>query len=68
MAAVERWYPEGLDMFGSSTSQRSLEYMKWGLKRHTNEEARRGWQAEVDAMLSELGLDIPDVAGKLKYA
>lgn len=67
-AALHRWYPEALDMFGSSTSQRSQRYIAWGLKRRTNEQARQAYKAEVDAVLAELGLTPPDVTGKLKHA
>ncbi len=67
-AAIDRWYPEALDMFGSATSKRVAKYIKWGLKRRTNEEARIAYKAESDAVLRELGLEIPEVAGKLQYA
>ena len=67
-AAIDRWYPEALDMFGSATSRRVAKYVKWGLKRRTNEQARREYKAEADGVLRELGLDIPDISGKLEYA
>jgi ring-1,2-phenylacetyl-CoA epoxidase subunit PaaA len=67
-AAVDRWYPEALDMFGSATSTRVAKYIKWGLKKRTNEQARQQYKAESDAVLRELGLEIPEVAGKLQHA
>lgn len=59
-AAVERWLPKGLDMFGRSDSRRSERFMYWGLKRRTNAEARQAYHAEVASVLSDLGLRVPD--------
>ncbi len=67
-AAIDRWYPEALDMFGSANSKRVAKYIKWGLKRRTNEQARQEYKAEADSALNELGLDIPEVAGRLEHA
>ena len=59
-AAVDRWVPKGLDMFGRSGSRRSERFIYWGLKRRTNAEAREQYAAEVAGVLSELGLKMPD--------
>lgn len=67
-AAIDRWYPEALDMFGNPKSKRDWKYIRWGLKRRTNEQARREYKAEADAVLQELGLVIPDVSGRLRHA
>jgi ring-1,2-phenylacetyl-CoA epoxidase subunit PaaA len=67
-AAVDRWYPEALDMFGSPNSRRERLYIKWGLKRRTNEQARQEYRNEADAALRALGLEIPDVSGRLVHA
>ncbi len=67
-AAIDRWYPEALDMFGSPRSQRDHKYIRWGLKQRTNEQARREYKVEADAAIRALGLAIPDVAGKLRHA
>jgi ring-1,2-phenylacetyl-CoA epoxidase subunit PaaA len=58
--AVDYWYTKGLDMFGRSDSRRSERYMYWGLKRRTNAEARQQYKAEVDALITQMGLTIPD--------
>jgi 1,2-phenylacetyl-CoA epoxidase catalytic subunit len=58
-AAVEKWYPRALDMFGhshSATSQRAIEY---GLKRWTNEEARDRYIQEVTGLTARIGLELP---------
>ncbi|MBI2755986.1 MAG: phenylacetate-CoA oxygenase subunit PaaI [Chloroflexi bacterium] len=58
--AVDSWYVMALDMFGRSESYRSARYMEWGLKRRTNEEARQQYIAEVNPLLTQMGLQIPD--------
>jgi 1,2-phenylacetyl-CoA epoxidase catalytic subunit len=59
-AAVNKWYPRALDMFGhsnSATSQRAIEY---GLKRWTNEDARARYIQEVTGLTANIGLELPD--------
>ena len=58
--AVNYWYVKGLDMFGNSNSKRSERYRYWGLKRRTNTEAREEYRKEVNALLEDMGLQIPD--------
>jgi 1,2-phenylacetyl-CoA epoxidase catalytic subunit len=58
--AVDYWYVKGLDMFGNSVSRRSERYMYWGLKRRPNAEARQQYKDEVDALMTKMGLTIPD--------
>ena len=65
--AVNRWYPLALDMFGRSTSRRSLRYLEWGLKRRTNAEARREFIDEVNPLIEQMGLDVPDETAGRKY-
>jgi 1,2-phenylacetyl-CoA epoxidase catalytic subunit len=47
-------------MFGNSESRRSQRYMYWGLKRRTNAAARQQYKEEVDALIRQMGLTIPD--------
>jgi len=64
--ALDHWYVKGLDMFGKSESHRSDRFRYWGLKRRTNEEARREYMAEVNPIIVKMGLDVPDPhAGRL---
>ena len=58
--AVDYWYVKGLDMFGNSGSRRSERYRHWGLKIRTNAEARQQYTDEVNALIADMGLDIPD--------
>jgi 1,2-phenylacetyl-CoA epoxidase catalytic subunit len=66
-AAVDKWYIVGLDMFGASGSARTERYIDWGLKRRTNEEARRQYIAEVEPQIQALGLIVPDRLQGRKY-
>jgi ring-1,2-phenylacetyl-CoA epoxidase subunit PaaA len=58
--AVDYWYAKGLDMFGNSKSYRSERYMLWGLKRRPNAVARQQYKDEIDGLLNQMGLTIPD--------
>jgi 1,2-phenylacetyl-CoA epoxidase catalytic subunit len=57
--AVQKWYPRALDMFGHSNSDTSRRAIEYGLKRWTNEEARRRYIEEVSALVPTLGLTLP---------
>ena len=59
-AAVNRWYPRGLDMFGRSGSKRAEQFIEWGLKHRLNEEARAAYIAEVGQALPAMGLTVPE--------
>ncbi|MEN2979674.1 phenylacetate-CoA oxygenase subunit PaaI [Tistrella bauzanensis] len=54
------WWSTMLDLFGRSESERSKAYVKWGLRKYTNEEARQRYCAHIVPQLRELGLDVPD--------
>lgn len=58
--AVDYWYAKGLDMFGNSKSYRSERYIHWGLKRRPNAVARQQYKDEVDALILQMGLQLPD--------
>ncbi len=58
--AVDFWYVTALDMFGKSESTRAERYRNWGLKRRTNDQARQEYMAEVNPLLTQMGLQIPD--------
>ena len=65
--AVDYWYVRALDMFGRSNSARAQRYRYWGLKRRTNEEARSDYIAEVNPILINMGLKIPDPLRGRRY-
>jgi ring-1,2-phenylacetyl-CoA epoxidase subunit PaaA len=58
-AAVDRWYPMALDMFGRTGSWRADRFIEWGLKHRLNEEARRDYIDEVGPVLERMGLVVP---------
>ncbi|MCI4348067.1 MAG: phenylacetate-CoA oxygenase subunit PaaI [Thermoplasmata archaeon] len=58
-AAVRRWYPRALDMFGHSHSETSRKAIEYGLKRWTNEEARERFIAETSPILQGMALEVP---------
>ena len=58
-AAVRKWYPRALDMFGHSNSETSRKAIEFGLKRWTNEEARGKFVDEVRALASSIGFELP---------
>jgi ring-1,2-phenylacetyl-CoA epoxidase subunit PaaA len=63
--SIDFWYTEALDMFGRSDSERSSRYCHWGLKRRSNTQARWEFKKEVDPVIQQMGLVIPDpVAGR----
>ncbi|MBI2910532.1 MAG: phenylacetate-CoA oxygenase subunit PaaI, partial [Chloroflexi bacterium] len=66
-AALEHWFPRALDMFGRSESRRSERFMEWGLKHRTNAEQRRQYLAEVQGVVAEMGLAMPDPTADRHY-
>jgi ring-1,2-phenylacetyl-CoA epoxidase subunit PaaA len=58
--SLNRWYPQGLDMFGMSESNRSERFVHWGIKRRTNNQARQDYINEINPKIEAMGLQIPD--------
>jgi 1,2-phenylacetyl-CoA epoxidase catalytic subunit len=58
-AAVRKWYPRALDMFGHSNSDTSRQAISLGLKRWTNEEARARYIREITPLMDSIGLELP---------
>lgn len=48
-----------LDLFGRSDSERSAAYLKWGLRRLSNQAARERYIEKMTPTLSLLGLSVP---------
>jgi len=65
--ALNFWYQTGLDMFGRSDSRRAERFRFWGLKRRTNAEARAQYIAEVNPLIEQMGLEVPDPLAGRKY-
>ncbi len=66
-AAVDRWYPRALDMFGHTGSWRAERFIEWGLKHRLNEEARTAYVAEVGPVLHGMGLLVPAESFDRRY-
>jgi len=58
-AAINKWYPRALDMFGHSNSETSRRAIEYGLKRWTNEEARERYIREATGLTHAIGLELP---------
>lgn len=58
--SVDYWYPRSLDMFGNSESWRSERFRHWGIKRRPNKQAREEYIAQVNPLIEQMGLEIPD--------
>ena len=65
--SLDHMYPRCLDMFGVTGSKRSEEYMKWGIKRRTNEQARKDYIAEAREVIKQFGLTEPDPLKGRRY-
>lgn len=56
---IDRHWELLLSLFGSPTSWRSAAYVKWGLRKKTNEQARNDYVARIVPKLDRLGLRAP---------
>mgnify|MGYP006274931983 FL=1 len=56
-----------LDLFGRSNSERSKKYVKWGLRRYSNEEARSRFIEKMLPEIKRLGLNVSGDDSKRKF-
>jgi 1,2-phenylacetyl-CoA epoxidase catalytic subunit len=47
-------------MFGNSNSYRAERFRHWGIKQRSNKQARDEYIAEVNPLIEQMGLTIPD--------
>ncbi len=59
-AALERFYPLALDMFGRSQSRRSEAAVRWGLRTCTNGELRDLYKTEIAGHITRLEYRVPE--------
>ncbi|HUY29286.1 MAG TPA: Phenylacetic acid catabolic protein [Candidatus Binataceae bacterium] len=64
---LAKWYPAGLDMFGKSGSKRQYDYVRWGLRRRSNEQMRDEFESEVNSLLAKLEIPAPDPSAGRRY-
>jgi ring-1,2-phenylacetyl-CoA epoxidase subunit PaaA len=65
--SLDFWYVKALDMFGRSDSDRSNRFCHWGLKRRSNSQARWEFIKEVDPLILDMGLTVPDPVADRKF-
>jgi ring-1,2-phenylacetyl-CoA epoxidase subunit PaaA len=65
--ALKRWWPVALDVFGKTNSKRSALYVKWRLRKYTNEQARNRFIEATVPKLERLGLDVPSHTANRRF-
>lgn len=63
----EKAWSMSLDLFGDSKSERSKQYLKWGLRQYSNAEARERFIAQKRPELDSLGFEIPNNQSSRKF-
>ena len=58
-SVLNRKWGQVLDLFGASESKRSGLFLKWGLRKYSNDEARQRFAAQARQKLEGLGLQVP---------
>ena len=59
-AALDRWYPRTMNIFGRAHSPKNKIYRRLGLKIRDNDEVRQAFAAEVADRCREFGLKVPE--------
>lgn len=58
-AALSKWFPRTMNIFGRPGSRRNKIYRRLGLKKRDNHEVRMAFANEVQQRCEEFGLDMP---------
>jgi ring-1,2-phenylacetyl-CoA epoxidase subunit PaaA len=59
-AAIDKWFPRTMNIFGRANTPRNRLYRELGLKVRDNQEVREAFAAEVGSKLKEYGLRMPE--------
>lgn len=59
-AALERWYPRTMNIFGRRNSPKNRIYRRLGLKVRDNDDVRKAFADEVAERCRETGLKVPE--------
>jgi ring-1,2-phenylacetyl-CoA epoxidase subunit PaaA len=59
-AALEKWYPRTMNIFGKPGTKKNKRYRELGLKHRDNQEVRDTFAAEVKKLCDEYGLTVPE--------
>ena len=60
-AALDRLWPHILALFGRDNSERSRQYVKWGLRKTTNGELRKNFIRKTIPRLESMQLSVPNL-------
>ncbi len=60
LAALDKWYPRTMNIFGRANSPKNKIYREIGLKKRDNEAVRQAFAQEVRERCKENGLIVPD--------
>ncbi|MGE0199899.1 MAG: Phenylacetic acid catabolic protein [Candidatus Melainabacteria bacterium] len=59
-AALDKWYPRTMAIFGRPQSRKNQVYCELGLKQRDNEEVRQAFRADIEKSLAGTGLRLPE--------
>lgn len=59
-AAIDRWFPRTMNIFGRANSPKNKIYRELGLKVRDNQEVREAFAADLGGRLIEFGLRVPE--------
>lgn len=59
-AALDRWFPRTMNIFGRANSPKNRLYRQLGLKVRDNQDVREAFAAEVGRLVQEAGLRLPE--------
>lgn len=59
-AALNKWYPRTMNIFGRANSPKNKIYRELGLKKRDNDQVRQAFSQEVKDRCRENGLQVPD--------
>jgi ring-1,2-phenylacetyl-CoA epoxidase subunit PaaA len=59
-AAIDKWFPRTMNIFGRANTPKNKLYRELGLKVRDNQAVRESFAAEVKERLDEFGLRLPE--------
>jgi ring-1,2-phenylacetyl-CoA epoxidase subunit PaaA len=59
-AAIDRWYPRTMNIFGRPKTRRNARYRMFNLKKRDNQDVRQAFHDEVKANTDAWGLTLPE--------
>lgn len=59
-AALNKWFPRTMNIFGNPHSRKNELYRTLGLKKRSNEEVRQAFRADIEKKIQGTGLTMPE--------